>query len=208
MPTVLEEQHNARSNIYKSFKSVIFYNDQYLEEKLFVHLFPSGKGGYNSTFNKWMPLIQYARMRLLAGYTNTYRSDYRYIFFLYDWLIKKMLYSCNHAVNIYKLSEVNKEFLRDVYDQKEISDQDYYEKLGSKTFAKIKHTIEYKWERFYEIQTLMQKLSKPDLFVTVCFNCKDNEITQFINWLYKSKMNEVINFNNHPVEFALFYKKK
>ena len=52
MPTVLEEQHNARSDIYKSFKSVIFYNDQYLEEKLFVHLFPSGKGGYNSTFNK------------------------------------------------------------------------------------------------------------------------------------------------------------
>ena len=46
IPRNIEEQRTIRSNIFKSFKSVVFYNDQYLEEKLFVHLFPTGTGGF------------------------------------------------------------------------------------------------------------------------------------------------------------------
>ena len=208
MPYKIEEQNDARSKLYKSFKSVIFYNDQYLEEKLFVHLFPSGVGGFNSTFSKCMPLNQYARMRLLAAYTDKFRTDNRYIFFLYDWLRKKRIYQVNNGVNIVKLTDVNKELIKEVYEQKETADFDYYEKFGSRLFNNIKHSIEYKAERFYEIQALMQKFGKPDLFVTVRFNIFDDEIFKFIREVFHVKENEVINFNSHPVEYSLYYKKK
>ena len=88
IPYKIDEQNEAWSKLYKSFKSVIFYNDQYLEEKLFVQLFPTGVGGFNSTFSKCMTLIQYAKICLLAAYTDKFRTDNRYIFFLYDWLRK------------------------------------------------------------------------------------------------------------------------
>ena len=56
MPDNIKDQRDARSSIYRTFKSVVFYNEQYLEEKLFVHFFPTGRGGFNSTFSKCMPL--------------------------------------------------------------------------------------------------------------------------------------------------------
>ena len=208
IPNKLKDQRLARSKLYRSFKSVIFYNDEYLEEKLFVHLFPTGTGGYNSTFSKWMPLNQYARMRLLSGYTDKFRSDNRYIFFLFDWIRKKRIYNCNNGINLFKLNEVNKELLQETYEYKEQGEFDYYEKLGSKMFAQIKHSQEYKAARFYEIQALLQKFGKPELFVTVWFNHKDDEITTYIKEVFKAKEHGVINFNNYPVEFALFYKKK
>ena len=95
-----------------------------------------------------------------------------------------------------------------MYEQKETSDFDYYEKFGSRLFNNIKHSIEYKAERFYEIQALMQKLGKPDLFVTVRFNIFDEEIFNFIREVFHVKKNEVVNFNSHPVEYALYYKKR
>ena len=208
MPYTIETQNEARSKLYKSFKSVIFYNDQYLEEKLFVHLFPTGTGGFNSTFSKCMPLIQYARMRLLAAYTDKFRTDNKYILFLYDWLRKKRIYQVNNGVNIIKLTEVNKELIKEMYEQKETSDFDYYEKFGSRLFNNIKHSMEYKAERFYEIQALMQKFGKPDLFVTVRFNIFDEEIFKYIREVFNVTENEIINFNSHPVGYALYYKTK
>ena len=68
--------------------------------------------------------------------------------------------------------------------------------------------MEYKAERFYEIQALMQKFGKPDLFVTVRFNIFDEEIFKYIRENFHVTENEVINFNSHPVEYALYYKKK
>ena len=91
---------------------------------------------------------------------------------------------------------------------KDASDFDYYEKFGSRTFATIKHSIEYKAARFYEIQALMQKFGKPDLFVTVRFNIFDVDIFKYIRDVFHVTENEVINFNSHPVEYALYYKKK
>ena len=208
MSNTIESQNEARSKLYKSFKIVIFYNDQYLEKKTFYHLFPTGVGGFNSTFSKCMLLIQYVRMRLLAAYTDKFRIDNRYIFFLNDWLRKKRIYQVNNGVNIVKLTEVNKKLIKGMYEQKETSDFDYYEKFGSRLFNNIKHSMEYKAQRFYEIHALMQNFGKPDLFITVRFNIFDEEIFNFIREVFYVKENEIINLNSHPVEYALYYKTK
>ena len=90
-------------------------------------------------------------MCLLAVYTDKFRTDNRYIFFLYDWLRRKKLYQVNNGVKIVKLTDVNKELIKEMYEQKETSDFVYYEKFGSRLFNNIKHSMEYKAERFYEI---------------------------------------------------------
>ena len=94
-------------------------------------------------------------MLLLATSTLKFRTDNRYIFFLIDWLRKNRIYQVNNGVNIVKLTDVNKELIKEMYEQKETSDFDYYEKFGSRLFNNIKHSIEYKAERFYEIKALM-----------------------------------------------------
>ena len=67
IPESILKQREQFSDLNNSYKSIVFYRDPYVEEKLFVHLFPKGVGGYNSTFYKYMPLNQYIKMRLLSG---------------------------------------------------------------------------------------------------------------------------------------------
>ena len=129
-------------------------------------------------------------------------------FFLYDWLRKRRIYNDNNAVNLFKLNEINKELIHDTYEYKVMEDFNYYEKLRTKLFSTIKHSQEYKAVRFYEIQALMQRFGKPDLFVTVCFNVRDEEVISFVKGVLRVNITEWINFNNFPVEFALYYKKK
>ena len=57
--TKLKEYNELKRTINKSISSLVFYDDPYLEEKLFVHLFPYGIGGYNSTFWKIMDFSNY-----------------------------------------------------------------------------------------------------------------------------------------------------
>ena len=116
IPKGIIKNNNEYKEFYKSNKSVIFYRDPFLEEKLFVHLFPKGVGGYNSTFYKYMPLNQYIKMRLLSGYTDAFRNDKRYILFFYDWIRKKRINDSNNYVKVYKLNEVNREFIKHMYN--------------------------------------------------------------------------------------------
>ena len=155
-----------------------------------------------------MPLNQYARMRLLWGYTDKFRSDNQYIFFLYDWIRKKRIYNDNNAVNFYKLNEINKELLIDSLEYTTSEDFNYYDKLGTRLFASIKHSQEYKAQRFYEIQSLIHKFGKPDLFVTIRFEINDDDITNYIKKIFGVKWDESINFNNYPIEYSHFFKKK
>ena len=55
----LKDHNELKRSINKSISSLVFYDDPYLEEKLFVHLFPYGTGGYNSSFSKIMDFSNY-----------------------------------------------------------------------------------------------------------------------------------------------------
>ena len=81
IPESILKQREEFTNLYTSHKSIVFYRDPYVEEKLFVHFFTKGVGRYNSTFYKYMPLHQYIKMRLLSVYTDAFRNDNRYILF-------------------------------------------------------------------------------------------------------------------------------
>ena len=147
IPEGIVKQREEFKDFFKSNKSIVFYRDPYIEEKLSVHLFPKGVGGYNSTFYKYMPLNQYIKMRLLSGYTDVFRSDKRYILFFYDWIRKKRINDSNNCVKIHRLNEINRNFIRDIYGEEEnISEFNYYDKLGSRLFKDIKHWDAYKRE--------------------------------------------------------------
>ena len=209
IPESIRKQREQFSDLNNSYKSIVFYRDPYVEEKLFVHLFPKGVGGYNSTFYKYMPLNQYIKMRLLSGYTDAFRNDKRYILFFYDWIRKKRIHESNNCVKIHRLKDINREFIRDLYDEDEVdSEFNYYDKLGSRLFKDIKHCDAYKRERFYEVQTLIQNFGKPDLFLTVRFHHKDAEAEKYIRSAFNLTPITYITYQSHPVEYAVFYKKK
>ena len=152
IPESILKQREEFANLYTSHKSIVFYRDPYVEEKLLVHLFIKGVGGYNTTFYKYMPLHQYIKMRLLSGYTDVFRNDKRYILLFYDWIRKKRIHESNNWVKIDRLKDINKEFIRDLYDEDEVASEfKNYDKIGSRLFKDIKHWDAYKREHFYEV---------------------------------------------------------
>ena len=59
-----------------------YLKDKFLEEKAFPHLFPSGEGGYVSTYKKiGMKFGQYVKLRML-GKDSCFRKNSTYLFFL------------------------------------------------------------------------------------------------------------------------------
>ena len=209
IPESILKKREQFSDLNNSYKSIVFYRDPYVEEKLFVHLFPKGVGGYNSTFYKYMPLNHYIKMRLLSGYTDVFRNDKRYILFFYDWIRKKRIHESNNWVKIHRLKDINREFIRDLYDEEEADSKfNYDDKLGSRLFKDIKHCYAYKRERFYEVQTLIQNFGKPDLLLTVRFHHKDTEAEKYIRSAFNLTPITYITYQSHPVEYAVFFIRK
>ena len=60
IPNGIVKEREEFKDFINSNKSIVFYRDPYIEEKLFVYLFPKGVGEYNSTFYKYMPIYQNA----------------------------------------------------------------------------------------------------------------------------------------------------
>ena len=101
IPKILKDNLLKRKEIRD--RSLVIYEDYYLDEKLFVHLFPYGTGGYNSTFLKIMDFSYYIRMRLCSGYTDRFRKDKEYMYFLYDWAKKLQIYRSNFVAHRVKI---------------------------------------------------------------------------------------------------------
>ena len=202
----LKVNYNKKRDI--KTKSIIFYNDPFLEEKLFVHLFPYGTGGYNSTFCKIMDFSHYMKMRLLWGYSDRFRKDKEYIFFLHDWSRKRLIYSHNYAVPRLKISDmfennITGEDLLPIKNQ-----SDYYKKFGRKIPPNMRYSYSYKKSRFYEIQTILQSYGIPDLFVTVSLDAKDEEWKSYVSeafWLGEESKHSWI---KNVLEYSSYFSKK
>jgi hypothetical protein len=61
-----------RTEFQKKHNSLLWFSDEYLEECLFVALFPYGTGGYNSTYRHAMTLQNYGKMRLNSAVTDKF----------------------------------------------------------------------------------------------------------------------------------------
>ena len=202
----LKENKELKIEINKSVSKLVFYDDPYLEEKLFVHLFPFGTGGYNSTFSKIMDFSNYVRMRLMSGYTNRFRKDKEYIFFLFDWAKKRQIYSNNFIYQRVWLSNNFDKNFKKISFTKINSRKDYYKKLGSKVPQTMRYSYNYKRNRFYEVQTLLYNYGIPNLFVTISMDHKDKECEEFVKNTFC--INNEVSWVKDVVEYSIFFKKK
>ncbi|KEJ82604.1 hypothetical protein OXYTRIMIC_730 [Oxytricha trifallax] len=75
----------------------VYYSDKYLEEKLFPTLFPTGTGGFNSSYKNEMTITEYAKMKLLSC-RSEFRNHYDYIFWLFDRKRKEQMISYSRGV--------------------------------------------------------------------------------------------------------------
>ena len=203
---ILKENYAKKSEI--KARSIIFYDDPYLEEKLFVHLFPYGTGGYNSTFCKIMDFSHYMKMRLLWGYSDRFRKDKEYIFFLYDWSRKKQIYSHNYAVPRLKISDLFENYISGENLLPVKNKSDYFKKFGRRVPQNMRYSYLYKKSRFYEIQTLLYNFGIPDLFITVRWDYKDEECKNYVSetfWLDEESKHSWV---KNVVEYSSYFSKK
>ena len=202
----LQENIKKRKEIRNNW--LLFYDDPYLEEKLFVHLFPYGTGGYNSTFSKIMDFSHYVKMRLLWGYTDRFRRDKEYIFFLYDWSKKKQIYLNNHYIQRMKIGDKTDKF--DIEDEliPIKSEKDYFKKLGASVPQNLRYSFAYKRNRYYEAQTLLYNFGIPNLFVTVRIDSNDEECQDFVQTAFKLNENVAQNCKNNAIEYSLYFNRK
>ena len=187
---------------------LVLYNDYYLEEKLFVHLFPYGTGGYNSTFCKIMDFSHYIRMRLCSGYTDRFRKDKEYIFFLYDWAKKLQIYRSNFIIHRMMVSEFEESKIPEEELLPIKSKSDYFKRFGAKLPQNLRNWTAYKRNRFYEVQTIIQNYGMPNLFVTVRMNPVDIEGDEYISQAFNLDQDKSRSLVDYVVEYSVYFKNK
>ena len=85
--TMLKNQYNVwKYTIANKFKELVQFLDLFLKEKLFVNLFSSNWWGYNSKYRDTFNLENYAIYRLLCSFTDRFRNNSKYIFFINQWI--------------------------------------------------------------------------------------------------------------------------
>ena len=201
-------QDNLNKRKENKSSSLLFYDDLYLEEKLFVHLFPYGTGGYNSTYCKIMEFSHYIKMRLLCGYTDRFRKEKDYIFFLYDWAKKKQIYLNNHYIRRMKIGDNTDQFdiEEDLLPIK--SEKDYFKRLGASIPQNMRYSHWYKRNRYYETQTLLYNFGIPNLFVTVRLDSNDEEWKEFVNKAFKPSKRVEHSWRSNSIEYSLYFIRK
>ena len=137
--------------------------DNYLEEKAFPHLFPSGEGGYISTYKaQGMKFSTYVKMRML-GRDSSFRKNSTYVFFL----------KCiKDRIQVRSMTSI---FFRKAFKGRELSTEKL-KKLNLADIAKSEASYNvYKNLRgsppYFQAQkkrclAMIRQLGKPDLFAT------------------------------------------
>ena len=206
IPKILKDNLLKRKEIKD--RSLVLYEDYYLEEKLFVHLFPYGTGGYNSTFWKIMDFSHYIRMRLCSGYTDRFRKDKEYIFFLYDWAKKLQIYRNNFIAHRVKIGEFDENKIPEDEVLPIKTQSDYFKRFGAKIPQSLRNWIGYKRNRFYEVQTILQNYGMPNLFVTVRLNPADTDCNYYVSSAFSLGEGENHPCIDHAVEYSVYFKNK
>ena len=206
IPQILKDNLLKRREIRD--RSLVLYDDYYLEEKLFVHLFPYGTGGYNSTFWKIMEFSHYIRMRLCSGYTDRFRKDKEYIFFLYDWAKKLQIYRNNFIAHRVKIGEFNENKIPEDEVLPIKTQSDYFRRFGANILQSLRNWIGYKRNRFYEIQTILQNYGMPNLFVTVRMNSTEDDCNYYVSNAFSLNQKENHPCIDHVVEYSVYFKNK
>ena len=206
IPQILKDNLLKRKEIKD--RCLVLYDDYYLEEKLFVHLFPYGTEGYNSTFWKIMDFSHYIRMRLCSGYTDRFRKDKEYIFFLYDWAKKLQIYRNNFIAHRVKIGEFDENKITEDEVLPIKTQSDYFKRFGTKIPQSLRNWIGYKRNRFYEIQTILQNYGMPNLFVTVRLNPADTDCNYYVTSAFSLEEGENHPCIDHVVEYSVYFKNK
>jgi hypothetical protein len=170
-----------RFKFQKDHNSLLWFADEYLEESLFVALFPYGEGGYNSTYKKTMSLHNYWKMRFNSGITDKFRRSYFYTFYMHDWILKDQIYNYNKNVNFWKLKDFYYK-TEDVEFDQVIGENDpiYYKLIGSTVPAKLKHSKGWQCNHLQSVEAMIREFGRPDLFVTCTMNPNDPELKDYL----------------------------
>jgi hypothetical protein len=138
---------------------------QHLEEKAFPHLFPTGTGGYLSTYQKaGVGFANYVKQRIL-GIDTRFRLDTTYLFFLY--LVKETLEINRSISTFFRKSKVK----RDKYDVQFLKSakKDDIERanVGYKVFKTIRGTSPYFQDAKNKVLGMIRQIGPPNLFLTL-----------------------------------------
>ena len=140
-----------------------------------------------------MDFSQYIRTRLCSAYTDRFRKDKEFIFYLYDWAKKLQIYRSNFVAHRVKIGEFdeNKIHEKEVLPIK--TQSDYFKRFGAKIPQSLRNWIGYKRNRFYEVQTLFQNYGIRNFFVTLRVNSTDTECNYYVSSAFSLGQGE-----NHP----------
>lgn len=139
-------QKDSHDNIQKV---EVKANDDFIEPKIFPHLFPDGKGHFIK--NKAVTLAQYFRNRLLHV-DSRWRDDRYYIFYAYDRLTRERISSVNSLIK-------SRSKLAEEKNAGNILDNDYFE-FGNCVPRSITGSKAYWKSKYYDLVSMVNKHGK------------------------------------------------
>ena len=98
-------------------KELVQFSALFLEEKQFVNLFSSNWWGYNSKYRDTFNLENYAIYRLLCSFTDRFRNNSKYIFFINQWIKMHKQYTWAAFCKVTRLSSLNQRFYLNNYSE-------------------------------------------------------------------------------------------
>ena len=164
-PHMTDEVHDNIQQLREC--TSVQYDQKYLFEKAFPHLFPYGKGGW--FYNCLLGLSQYTKSKLLdcRGY---FSNDVNFPFFMFDYMTKIRLrsYNSKKVVTVSKL-EQNLTAGKVMAADKQ-SNVDNYASYGTEVPRVVPGSKQY-WKSFgYDLVAKVEQLGIPDYFITLSPN--------------------------------------
>ena len=159
-----------------------------LEEKAFPHLFPTGKGGFLSTYQpKKVGFANYVKQRML-GLDPRFRDDSIYMFFLF--MVKEQLEIKRSYATFFRKSKTDRvkydtKFLRSA-DKAEIERFD----VGYKAFKNVRGTAPYFQQVKQKVMAMIRQLGTPNLFLTM--SAAESHWSDLLRMLVQRETNTVV----------------
>ena len=157
-----------------------------IKEKLFPHLYPFGRGGFDMTLRSSSVKVvthgQYAKIRLMHA-DPRWRHDKVWPFFAYDWVMKFRILMYNMKCPRIAIENDNRDLpLTKEYVLSDLgSGEKVHNKLGQYIPPTLPGTKKYWAKEYLDLAAFCERCGVPDFFVTLTANDNWPELKKFLN---------------------------
>ena len=160
------------------------HNDFYKHEKLFVHLYPFGFGGYSryraDQFKLKFTLMDFAKYRLL-NLDPRWRLDDRYLFFLLNDQVLDKLYKYN--VNTVRSVDPESALRKTAGEILEQKNKTTFEKMGTRLPTNMSGSGAFWHKKFANLMAMTEHYGPPNIMVTLTQSDADARMQSVFNEL-------------------------